>query len=52
MAIPTPYELVKQLGISDYFAGLPSLQKKGLRDCQYEAVTELEKVSGVGRIAP
>ena len=43
MAIPTPYELVKQLGISDYFAGLPSLQKKGLRDCQYEAVTELEK---------
>lgn len=43
MAIPTPYEMVKQLGISDYFAGLPSLQKKGLRDCQYEAVTELEK---------
>ena len=43
MAIPTPYELVKQLGISDYFAGLPTLQKKGLRDCQYEAVTELEK---------
>ena len=43
MAIPTPYELVRQLGISDYFAGLPTLQKKGLRDCQYEAVTELEK---------
>lgn len=43
MAIPTPYDLVKQLGISDYFAGLPTLQKKGLRDCQYEAVTELEK---------
>ena len=43
MAIPTPYELVKRLGISDYFAGLPTLQKKGLRDCQYEAVTELEK---------
>ena len=43
MAIPPPYELVKQLGISDYFAGLPTLQKKGLRDCQYEAVTELEK---------
>lgn len=41
--IPTPYELVKQLGISDYFAGLPTLRKKGLRDCQYEAVTELEK---------
>lgn len=43
MAIPTPYELVRQLGISDYFAGLPTLQKKGLRNCQYEAVTELEK---------
>lgn len=28
MAIPTPYELVKQLGIGDYFAGLPTLQKK------------------------
>lgn len=43
ITIPTPYELVKQLGISDYFAGLPTLRKKGLRDCQYEAVTELEK---------
>jgi len=43
MAIPTPYELVKQLGISDYFAGLPTLQNKGLRNCQYEAITELEK---------
>nr|WP_302829818.1 DEAD/DEAH box helicase family protein [uncultured Bacteroides sp.] len=43
ITFPTPYELVKQLGISDYFAGLPTLHKKGLRDCQYEAVTELEK---------
>lgn len=43
MTIPTPYDLVKQLGISDNFAGLPTLRKKGLRDCQYEAVTELEK---------
>lgn len=43
ITIPTPYELVKQLGISDKFAGLPTLRKKGLRDCQYEAVTELEK---------
>lgn len=36
-------ELVKMLGIEDPFAGLPNLRKKGLRDCQYEAVTELEK---------
>lgn len=43
MTIPTPYELVKLLGINDYFAGLPTLRKKGLRDCQYEAVTKLEK---------
>ena len=49
MAIPTPYELVKQLGINDYFAGLPTLQKKGLRDCQYEAVTELEKSFRAGQ---
>ena len=43
MTIPTPHELVKKLGINDYFAGLPTLHKKGLRDCQYEAITELEK---------
>lgn len=43
MTIPTPHELVKELGINDYFAGLPTLRKKGLRDCQYEAITELEK---------
>lgn len=43
MTIPTPHELVKKLGITDYFAGLPTLRKKGLRDCQYEAITELEK---------
>lgn len=42
-SIPTPYELVKKLGIEDMFAGLPTLKRKGLRDCQYEAVTELEK---------
>ena len=49
MSIPTPYELVKLLGINDYFAGLPTLQKKGLRDCQYEAVTELEKSFRAGQ---
>ena len=43
MTIPAPHELVKKLGINDYFAGLPTLRKKGLRDCQYEAITELEK---------
>lgn len=41
--IHTPYELTKLLGIEDEYAGLPSLSPKGLRNCQFEAVTELEK---------
>lgn len=41
--IHTPYELTKLLGIEDEYAGLPSLSHKGLRNCQFEAVTELEK---------
>ena len=42
--IHTPKEMVKMLGIDDPYAGLPSLdsKKKALRDCQYEAITELE----------
>ena len=49
MAIPTPHELVKKLGIEDTFAGLPTLKRKGLRDCQFEAVTELEKSFRAGQ---
>lgn len=51
MTIPTPYELVKLLGIM-IICRTSNFAKKGLRDCQYEAVTELEKVSRVVRIAP
>lgn len=40
--IHTPKEIVKMLGILDPYAGLPTLKKKGLRDCQYEAIAELE----------
>ena len=42
--IHTPKEMVKMLGIDDPYAGLPSLdsKRKALRDCQYEAITELE----------
>ena len=40
--IHTPMEIVKMLGIEDPYAGLPTLKKKGLRTCQYEAITELE----------
>lgn len=49
MTIPTPHELVKKLRINDYFAGLPTLRKKGLRDCQYEAITELENSFRAGQ---
>ena len=47
--IHTPKEITKMLGIEDPFAGLPTLRKKGLRDCQYEAVTELEKSFRTGQ---
>ena len=40
--IHTPKEMAKMLGIGDPYAGLPTLNKKGLRDCQYEAISELE----------
>lgn len=47
--IHTPKEIVKMLGIEDPFAGLPTLKKKGLRDCQYEAITELENSFRAGQ---
>ena len=47
--IHTPKEIVKMLGIEDPYAGLPTLQKKGLRDCQYEAITELENSFRAGQ---
>ncbi len=40
--IHTPKEIVKMLGITDEFAGLLTLKKRGLRDCQFEAISELE----------
>ena len=47
--IHTPQELCKMLGIEDPYAGLPTLKKKGLRDCQFEAITELEKSFRTGQ---
>ena len=47
--IHTPKEIVKMLGIEDPYAGLPTLKKKGLRDCQYEAITELESSFRTGQ---
>ena len=47
--IHTPKEIVKMLGIKDFYAGLPSLRERGLRECQYEAITELEKSFRIGQ---
>lgn len=47
--IHSPKEIVKMLGIDDRFAGLPTLKKRGLRDCQYEAISELEKSFRAGQ---
>ena len=47
--IHTPKEIANILGMEDPFSGLPTLNKKGLRDCQYEAVTELEKSFRTGQ---
>ncbi len=44
-----PKKLVEMLGIEDPFAGLPTLNPKGLRDCQFEAITELEKSFRTGQ---
>ncbi len=41
-AIHSPKELSKMAGVGGYFSGLPKLQKRGLRECQYEAITKLE----------
>jgi len=39
---PRPWDLARKLGLGD-FSGLPHLSPKGLRHCQYEALTNLEK---------
>lgn len=47
--IHTPKEIVDMLGIDDPFAGLPILKSKGLRACQFEAITELDKSFRTGQ---
>mgnify|MGYP000000795809 FL=1 len=50
--IHTPKEIAKMLGITDEYAGLPALserEKKALRACQYEAITEFEKSFRTGQ---
>lgn len=38
-----PKDIARLLDIRDEWAGLPNLNKKGLRDCQYRAVNNLEE---------
>lgn len=40
--IHRPKEVVKLLGIQDDYAGLPTLSPRGLRACQFEAISNLE----------
>ena len=40
--VHTPRELAELASINSYYVGLPKLSRKGLRDCQYEAITNLE----------
>lgn len=42
-AMHKPKKLVEMLGIDDPFSGLPTLNPKGLRTCQYEAISGLER---------
>ena len=41
--MPTPYEIKNQIGLNSFFAGLPTLNPKGLRDCQIDAIHGLEE---------
>ncbi len=47
--MPSPKKIVGMLGIEDPFAGLPSVPKKGLRECQFEAITNLEASFRIGQ---
>ena len=41
-AMHSPKKMAELAGVTSYFIGLPTLERKGLRDCQYKAVTNLE----------
>lgn len=47
--IHSPKEIAKFLDIEDQFAGLPMLKKRGLRDCQFDAISEVEKSFRTGQ---
>lgn len=39
----SPYKMIKDLNLDSFWGGLPVLEKKTLRDCQFEAVQNVEK---------
>lgn len=47
--MPSPKKIVGMLGIDNPFAGLPGVPKKGLRECQFEAITNLEASFRIGQ---
>ncbi|KWW41819.1 MAG: type I restriction enzyme, R subunit [bacterium F083] len=42
--ILSPKEVVKLLGITEPYAGLPMLQQRGLRECQYEGLSVIGNI--------
>lgn len=46
--MPTPKKIVSLLDIKDPFAALPGVAMKGLRECQFEAITNLEASFRIG----
>ncbi len=46
--IHTPKEIAEIFGLNSYFVGLPALSDKGLRKCQFEAITNLENSFRLG----
>lgn len=45
----TPKKMAALLGIKDPYAGLPYLDPKGLRDCQFKAINGLERMLRDGK---
>ena len=41
-AMHSPKKMAELAGVTSYFIGLPTLDPKGLRGCQYDAITNLE----------
>ena len=39
----SPKEMLKIIGVQSEFGALPRIEKRGLRDCQYDAEVEIEK---------